>query len=661
MRLVHWHRPGSAATPATPEQLRYLARALSLAAVIDPALLRLARMTLLPTADAGAEADFAKAPWVSFFNPRVVGLLSAWTVELRSELARDPELLELARRLLDGQRPRSADWDRVVYEEQIVFLALQTPEESSRKLEEALARVIRSLLGRLRDDNSAARWALCFIDELPDRARKTPAAQLLKAVASRMLSTSFDEVQRIVTEYDAKWVFEKSVEVGVLWDGDHIIMREPAHISDRIMLVPDTRPRVVIVEDDERNHKRVLRISKNGRPAWIFARPPRRLGTAAGATYEVESLPGEWEILHRIFKAKEQISTTVSGIVVPRGYRVNIGLEALLPERELLLAYHGRTDFIGTRVTVRIVEMNEKWREITVGLVDFAAKPTAEVWRELSLSFRTFERVRGIIGVAAVTAVVVNIMSTPFAVPFFEFSYEERGPLSRGEMTGQDLDFGIVTMDAESNEVTLTRNFKMFDEWKKLLTIQQSSATLRGTIREAVRGGFRVDIGFPMFPPAFIPTQLMGLLLDDIRHVIGRDYDFRIDGLNWPDHWNIILTRREVLDPRDFERLSRAASGMKVGDVYQGVVRQVTDFVVVVAIGDAVGIIPYREIFWGYGKHPGTLFKPGDVIDVRVIRIDRSTFAFLESAAVRRNVYVGRREPSCGKPLSRPREVRKRR
>src|ERR1051326_395423 len=144
MRLVHWHRPGSVAPPASPEQLRRLARALSLAAVIDPALLRAARLRVISTADAGAEADFANGRWTSFFNPRVIGLLPSWTVRLRSELANDEPLLELARRLLAEERPNGSDWDRVIYEEQIIFLALQSNDGASHELERAIGRVIRT-------------------------------------------------------------------------------------------------------------------------------------------------------------------------------------------------------------------------------------------------------------------------------------------------------------------------------------------------------------------------------------------------------------------------------------------------------------------------------------------------------------------------------------
>lgn len=149
IRMVHWHRLGSAATPATPRQLHRLAQVLSLAAVIDPAFLRLARMRILPGADAGVEADFANGPWTAACNPRVIALFPGWTAQLRSELAQDPDLLEAARRLLENERPRTNDWDRVLFEEKVIYFSLQS--DSPDHLKNALARVIRSL------------WAECAI------------------------------------------------------------------------------------------------------------------------------------------------------------------------------------------------------------------------------------------------------------------------------------------------------------------------------------------------------------------------------------------------------------------------------------------------------------------------------------------------------------------
>jgi len=226
IRMVHWHRPGNAATPASPRKLTQLAQALSLAAVIDPALLRLARMYILPGADVGTEADFANGPWTAACNPRVIVLFPGWAARLRWELAQDPDLLEAARRLLEKERPRTSDWDRVLFEEQVVYLTLHSTPDSPDSLKNAFARVIRSLLGRMRNPVSA-RWALCFIEELPESARQTEAAKILKAVASVILNTSHVEVAEIVAAHNARWIFDAITRIGVAWTGNCILVREP--------------------------------------------------------------------------------------------------------------------------------------------------------------------------------------------------------------------------------------------------------------------------------------------------------------------------------------------------------------------------------------------------------------------------------------------------
>src|SRR5947207_259975 len=73
-----------------------LARVVSLAARVEPELLRSARLRLFPEADAGAEADLWFSPLVQAHSPQALVLEPEVVPVLRQELAADRTLLDRA-------------------------------------------------------------------------------------------------------------------------------------------------------------------------------------------------------------------------------------------------------------------------------------------------------------------------------------------------------------------------------------------------------------------------------------------------------------------------------------------------------------------------------------------------------------------------------------
>ena len=96
MKIVHRNSSRSQPAGNSKEQVRLLARSLSIASQIDPALLREARRFHLPNSDAGLEADFLFSALVSVSNPRAIALRKEILLDLRAELVNEPAELERA-------------------------------------------------------------------------------------------------------------------------------------------------------------------------------------------------------------------------------------------------------------------------------------------------------------------------------------------------------------------------------------------------------------------------------------------------------------------------------------------------------------------------------------------------------------------------------------
>jgi ribosomal protein S1 len=623
IRLVHWHRPGNASTPANARQTYRLALVLSLAAVIDPALLRAARMHFLPSADAGAEADFVNGPWTWVFNPRVTALSPSWTVELRSQLARDPALLEAAHSFLERQRPRSSDWDRVLFEEHIVYLSLLSSTDGPELLRAALARVIQSLLGRMRNPASA-RWALCFLEELPESAQQTEAAQVLKAVASIILKTSPLEVVEIVAAQNAKWIFHRNTKVGVAWTGKHILVREPPAPGDQVLEVPDTWPRVVIVADIDRPRKKVLQFKKRSPPAWTRATfLPRLLTTASGAESRLDDARKEWDRLHLAFEAGQTLTGVVKG-PCRGGYLVDVGLDAVLPNKRARSGDGGTDDFIGSTVEVKITHLDQATWRLRVALNDaspFAMDP--ETWKEIEKRFEAMELVPGVVTAIRREGYVVNVLGVETFVPLGELPLREQREAEHS--VGETLSFCIVALDKKSQDFTLSRMFDQFEAWSKLLKAKNEKKLVAGRVEGAVRGGFLVAIGlWSVYVPFNHVTGTATARGDDPSLHIGKTYEFQVLNLKW-ERRIVFLTRHKVLQQERAARQLQALAEIVEGEVRKGIVRNLVDYGAFIDLGGADGLLHISEMSWTEIEHPSILLRKGQEIEVKVLKVDRES------------------------------------
>jgi ribosomal protein S1 len=607
-RIVHWHRPGIVASGAKQSDLHYLARILSLAAVVDPALLRYIRTKILPASDGGVEADFVSSPWVASFNPRVVLLNPRWTVVLRAELADDPLVMEAARHLLTAQRPKEDSWGRVVCEEVLIYLSLQKDAHSQEDLRRALARVIRSLLGRMRD-GASARWALYLLQDFPEMVQQTEAAQLLKAVASIILNTSSADVAAIVARQNANWIFNESTRVGVRWTGECIIVCEPPEITDQILEVPATRPRVVIVSTPDEVRTKVLRISR-WKFGWTRATTlPRVLKTTAGAVYRVDAYDDTeiWDRLQQACDANQTVVGELSAGVTGDFYRVNIGVPALLNKKELITksfkAFH---EMLATPQEFKILSMDREGRSVVVALKE---SPSNEVWASLRNKFKEGATIMGTVKQVVTDFCLVDIGVTAFA-PLTELEAgEARQP---DKLLGQTLGFCIVEISSlKKAKVLLSRKLNEQARFREIETFYKAKKIIAGTVLEKTAVGFNVDVGIS----AFLPNEEVNF----DAPLIGKRMNFAVKALQLPGR----LVTLSLKLAQKWQETQRFVEELQPGTICRGVVTSITQFGAFIDLGKLVALIHITDMSWEKLAHPSELVEIGQELTTVVIEVDK--------------------------------------
>ncbi|MCR5766880.1 MAG: bifunctional 4-hydroxy-3-methylbut-2-enyl diphosphate reductase/30S ribosomal protein S1 [Lachnospiraceae bacterium] len=112
----------------------------------------------------------------------------------------------------------------------------------------------------------------------------------------------------------------------------------------------------------------------------------------------------------------------------------------------------------------------------------------------------------------------------------------------------------------------------------------------------------------------FIPASLVSDVYEkDLEKYKDQEIEFVITEFN-PKRRRIIGDRKQLIVAQKEEAIQELFSRIKVGDVIEGTVKNVTDFGAFVDLGGTDGLLHISEMSWGRIENPKKVFKPGDVV-----------------------------------------------
>jgi DivIVA domain-containing protein len=268
-----------------------LAVALSVAARIEPQLIRAVRLEILPGLDVGHESELWFSGWVargpesiSLRNDLLPGLRDLLTVLLANAEPDDP-ILRLGDIVADLHTGLPA---ALRIEEEINWLSVVRTPGCREAMDESLESALRAIVDDGRD--GIADWYAGAVERLPAEARATKAAWLLAAVAGRryphLLPSAGQAPEELATHDLARigGVLDGAV-LGLAWDGDYLVIAGDGQGGQVGIPVPDTSPRLVdvIVGNETTTH----RIAVDGRTRVAVPNGQVRLRTAFGTVFDI--------------------------------------------------------------------------------------------------------------------------------------------------------------------------------------------------------------------------------------------------------------------------------------------------------------------------------------------------------------------------------------
>jgi small subunit ribosomal protein S1 len=156
-------------------------------------------------------------------------------------------------------------------------------------------------------------------------------------------------------------------------------------------------------------------------------------------------------------------------------------------------------------------------------------------------------------------------------------------------------------------------------DWEGLSRAFENKEIIAGRVTGSVKGGLTVDVG----TRAFLPASRSGVRdIEEMEKLVGQEIRCRIIKLDVDDE-DVVVDRRSVLEEEANQVRQNTLATLEEGAVVRGTVRSLAGYGAFVDIGGVDGLLHVSDISWARVTDPSTELAVGDVLDLKVLRLDK--------------------------------------
>ncbi|MCI8613777.1 30S ribosomal protein S1 [Parablautia intestinalis] len=207
----------------------------------------------------------------------------------------------------------------------------------------------------------------------------------------------------------------------------------------------------------------------------------------------------------------------------------------------------------------------------------------------------------------------------------YEYTNEPNVDLTTVVKPGDTMEVKVLKVNDGEGQVILTYKRLAVDRGnKRIEEAFNNKEVLTAKVAQVLDGGLSVIVDEIRI---FIPASLVSDVYEkDLTKYAGQEIRFVISEYN-PKRRRYIGDRKQLLVAEKAEMQRKLLESIQVGDVMEGVVKNVTDFGAFIDIGGADGLLHISEMSWGRVENPKKVFKVGDKVKVFIKDISGTKIA----------------------------------
>ncbi|NIW62292.1 MAG: S1 RNA-binding domain-containing protein, partial [Gemmatimonadetes bacterium] len=193
-----------------------------------------------------------------------------------------------------------------------------------------------------------------------------------------------------------------------------------------------------------------------------------------------------------------------------------------------------------------------------------------------------------------------------------DVGFKSEGSVTKDEFTdpdelepGDEVEVFLERLEDDEGRVVLSKKKADFLRvWDKIKKAYEEDDEVPGILKRKIKGGVTVDL---MGVDAFLPGSQIALRrVPNVEDLIGNRYSFKIIKLN-KRRRNIVVSRRVILEEEREKKKEYLVKELMVGQVREGVIKNVTDFGAFIDLGGLDGLLHITDMSWGRVGHPSEI------------------------------------------------------
>lgn len=293
------------------------------------------------------------------------------------------------------------------------------------------------------------------------------------------------------------------------------------------------------------------------------------------------------------------------------------GVEFFLPRSQA--AIRDTNSLIGKPVKVKIAKIDKENESIVVSrkkFLDDERKKRKEIVQEL---MDKDEVVEGTIKKITTYGMFVDVGGIDGLVHYSEISY--KGPVNPSTIykEGEVVPVKAIKYDKDKRHLSLSIKAAMPDPWEEIKDQLEVGDAIQVTVSNIEPYGAFVDLGNDIEGFLHISEISWDKNIKHPKDYIseGQEIDVEVIEID-PTARRLRVSLKNVL-PKPFDDFMK---NYKVGDAVKGEITTITNFGAFVKIGGIEGLLHNEDASWNRNDKCKELFKVGDEIEVKIIKID---------------------------------------
>ncbi|OOM80692.1 bifunctional 4-hydroxy-3-methylbut-2-enyl diphosphate reductase/30S ribosomal protein S1 [Clostridium sp. BL-8] len=244
---------------------------------------------------------------------------------------------------------------------------------------------------------------------------------------------------------------------------------------------------------------------------------------------------------------------------------------------------------------------------------------------ELDKRFAIGDEVQGEILSKTRDSILVSLVGykSDGIIPFSELSAKE-DPITLSEKlnVGDNITAKVIKLQNSDGYVVLSRlEYEREEAFKELEEMFAKNSTFEVSIKEAKEKGLIADYkGVRIFVPA---SQIDIRFTEDKNQFVGKNLEVKLIDFSLKNPVKIVASRRIILEVAKDAEDSKAWEKFNLGDIVKGEVKRFTNFGAFVEVNGIDGLLHLSQISWNHVKNVSDVLKEGQIIDVKIIGLDK--------------------------------------